>query len=132
MGGNRFKEAINSYGQVIVYYPYWPQGYGNLGLVLAQAGLFADAEKYLKYSLQLDAYQPLVHNTLGTVYLRQGREPEAKVEFLKALAIEPALIFPKLNLQEMEKKTVTPTSRAPFPELWKGHPSPSMGRNHIK
>ena len=117
LGVGRLKEAINSYSQVIVYHPYWPQGYGNLGLVMAQAGFFTDAEKYLKYSLRLDGYQPLVRNTLGVVYLQQGKQIEAKEEFLKALAIEPALVLPKLNLEEMEKRTVTPASR---------------GRNHMK
>lgn len=103
---NRFEDAARIYGQAVVYHPYWPGGYGNLGIALAQAGLFADAEKCLNYSLQLDPYQPLVHNTLGTVYLQQGRRPEAKEEFLKALAIDPGLIFPRLNLQEMEKNQI--------------------------
>jgi|GEM_PF-3112461 len=108
LGAGRLEEAIRYYSQVTVYHPYWPQGYGNLGLVLAQAGAFAEAEKYLKYSLQLDAYQPLVRNTLGTVYFQQGRKLEAKEEFLKALALDPALVFPRLNLQELEKKILSP------------------------
>jgi O-antigen ligase len=108
LGAGRFEEAIRYYGRAAVYHPYWPQGYGNLGLALAQAGFFADAEKYLNYSLQLDAYQPLVHNTLGTVYFQQKRKQEAKEEFLKALAIEPDLILPKLNLRELEKNISPP------------------------
>ncbi|MFH2068555.1 MAG: O-antigen ligase family protein [Candidatus Omnitrophota bacterium] len=97
-----FEEAIYNYGKIIIYHPYWPRGYGNMGLVLAQAGFFADAEKYLKYSLRLDDYQPLVHNTLGAVYLQQGKRAEAKGEFLKAIALDPTFSFPRLNLQEME------------------------------
>jgi len=104
LGIGRFEEAIRYYERVTVYHPYWPQGYGNLGLSLAQAGFFAEAERYLNYSLRLDAYQPLVHNTLGAVYLQQGRQTEAKERFLEALRIDPSSVFPRMNLQEMEQK----------------------------
>jgi len=104
LGIGRFEEAIRYYERVTVYHPYWPQGYGNLGLSLAQAGFFAEAERYLNYSLRLDAYQPLVHNTLGAVYLQQGRQTEARKEFLEAINIDPSPIFPRLNLQEMKQK----------------------------
>lgn len=103
LGVGRFEEAVRYYNRVIVYHPYWPPGYGNMGLALAQAGVFTDAEKYLKYSLRLDDYQPLVRNTLGTIYFQEGKKSEAKEEFLKALALDPTLDLPKLNLRELEK-----------------------------
>jgi len=99
-----FDSSVKAYGRAIIYHPHWPQGYANLGLALTQKGSLAEAETHLKYSLRLDPYQPLVHNTLGVLYIQQERYDEAKKEFLKALSLDPSLVYPKLNLQELERR----------------------------
>lgn len=100
----QFEKAMGSYYRVIVYHPYWFQGYGNLGLSLFKAGRFVEAEDYYLYSLRMDSYQPVVHNSLGALYLRTGKGGLAREEFLKALALDPEFEFAKWNLEELEKQ----------------------------
>lgn len=64
--------------------------YHRLGCVLMEAGEAGRAEGALMKSLRLSDREPLLHCTLGDVYIKQGRIEEAERSYEYAASINPA------------------------------------------
>lgn len=69
--------------------------WGNL---LASIGSYAQAEARYLRAASLMPGDPLVRNNLGALYLNDGRLEEAAAQFRAAIAADPAMAAPYLNL----------------------------------
>jgi serine/threonine-protein kinase len=76
-------ESIALCGRAIALDPLNVLGHRYLGFYSLLAGLPQQAETALKEALALNPFAGLTHNSLGDVYLLQGRFAEALAEFEK-------------------------------------------------
>lgn len=62
----------------------------------------AALRKYMR-TVQIDSIEGMVHNSIGCIYLRQGKLLLAKTAFMNALEINPKLSEASTNLKLIEK-----------------------------
>ena len=63
--------------------------YASMGSLLEQRRQFTDAEKALKHAIEIAPHLADPHNDLGLLYMRIGKEDEAKKVFEEAIARDP-------------------------------------------
>ena len=73
----QFEEAIRMNRRAIELDPLSAEAVGGLVLTLFCANRYAESEEAQKKMLELAPDNPLAHNRLGRIYLRQKRFPEA-------------------------------------------------------
>lgn len=72
------------------------------------------------------------HFNLGVALDGQGREPEAKAEYERALALKPSLRQARVNLAVMaERKGDVRGAAAAYGEILQDHPEDSMARERL-
>ena len=64
--------------------------YFNLGLSCYLSGDYRRAKESFEKVATLDSYYPDVHYLLGLIYHKEGREDEAKKEFIREVNLNPA------------------------------------------
>jgi len=57
--------------------------------MLMRSGQLEPARSHLETAAKLDPRIPRVYNSLGEIYLRQGKKQEAARAFQQSLALEP-------------------------------------------
>ncbi len=97
----RFNEAVTFMEQSIRLDPF-PSSIGlrNLGGAYANVGRYEEAVKQLKKALELSPNDLFTHLTLAVIYVKLGRDEEAKVEATEVLRIHPKFsidYFAKVN-----------------------------------
>jgi adenylate cyclase len=99
MWAGRLEEAIPVFQKAIRLNPYGPGPlYLNFGVALLMTGRVEEAVSVLKKAIQRapDSYQP--HLVLSCIYIRMGREKEARAEAAEVLRINP-----KFSVDEFTK-----------------------------
>jgi len=78
-------------------------GLNNVANQLAQGGLVDEGIQILKTAIALYPQEANLHDSLGGIFARQGRKPEALESYKKALALNPDYSN-AANAKEMIKK----------------------------
>ncbi len=109
---NRPDEAAAAFRQALerarVNRPHLMNG---LGIALAQAKRFGEAEAVVAEALRADPTFALGHENLGILYAQQGQTNRAAREFKAALAIDPSLPRARAVLQQLEATARPPGVR---------------------
>jgi adenylate cyclase len=86
----RFNEAVIFMEQSIRLDPFPSSlGFRNLGGAYANVGRYEEAVKQLKKALELSPNDLFTHLTLAVIYVKLGRNEEAKAEATEVLRIHP-------------------------------------------
>jgi Tfp pilus assembly protein PilF len=91
----------------------------NLGLTLGQQRRYDDSLQAFQHATS----EAEAHSNMAFVYATQGKQDEAKAEYRKALALEPALRTAQLALARLENPRPAAKSKGPDtpPDAQAGH-----------
>lgn len=78
--------------------------YNRLGHLQLARQQLALAEAAFESALALAPDWPELHNNLGVIAFRQGRDEDARARFLRALELDPALRGVRENLERVEER----------------------------
>ncbi|MEI9895509.1 MAG: tetratricopeptide repeat protein [Chthoniobacter sp.] len=98
IGDQQPAEAIDAYRRSIRIRPHYFQSRYNLANSLFGQGDIAAAEREYFAAEKINLADPAPHNNRGSALLALHREDEARVEFASAVALDPSLIPPRINL----------------------------------
>ena len=85
----KWEEALTAFEKVLTF-PFYRSPeivYQNLGWAYYNLDRYQEAEKALKSALRLDPQMALTHYTLGLLYERQHRKPDALQSYRKAVKL---------------------------------------------
>lgn len=85
----KWKEAIAAFEKVLTF-PFYSSPeivYQNLGWAYYNLGRYQEAESALKSALRLDPQIALTHYTLGLLYEKQHRKPDALQSYREAVKL---------------------------------------------
>lgn len=99
-GSHAWDKAIDAYRKAIVANPQNIEAYNALGVSLAQAGRFADAETTLRQAAALAPGLAHVRNNLGYALMLAGKPDEAVTELKAALKHDAGNALAQANLRE--------------------------------
>lgn len=89
-GAPAYEKALESLREMTRIEPNDPDGWGNVGMVLATLERFDEAEKSYRKALKLAPNDPQIHYSLGSLASLRGDNEEAEKSWKKALSIDPA------------------------------------------
>jgi tetratricopeptide (TPR) repeat protein len=90
--------AKEAYRTTIEIDESYEEAYFSLGILEANEGNDAEAERLLRRAMQLDAHRIATHGRLGILLHKHGRHLEAESEFRRCLEIDPSDYFSHLYL----------------------------------
>ena len=96
------EDAIAAFLKASELDPKYTPALENLGDAYARENKPAEAEAWYRRALEQKP-TPMVHNNLGGVLRKLGRNDEAATEFSKALALDPKNPVAKVNLKQLQK-----------------------------
>ncbi len=96
-------EAIALFEKASQLNPSDSESLSDLGLAYLDAGKLADAERVLRWSLATGEEYPGTYNTLGLVFIEKQDLTKARVNFEKAVQLDPDLLEAQLNLGRLYK-----------------------------
>ena len=95
------ESAIPEYQIVVKMRPQHRDGYTNLGICLAQAGRWQEAEAALRRALEIDPGYVRGYTNLGALALTMGDEKGARDAYQRAIAIEPGSVLARMQLARL-------------------------------
>ncbi len=98
-------QAIHAYQKVLELNPGAAGALVNLGTIFYRQRKFAEAEKYYRGAIEVDASYPLAQFNLGNLYDEQGRVKEALDHYRKALNLNPNYADAHFNLALLCERT---------------------------
>jgi tetratricopeptide (TPR) repeat protein len=90
--------AIEAYERVLQLNPSAAGALVNLGTIFYRQRKFAEAEKYYRQAISVDATYPLAQFNLGNLYDELGRTREAFEHYRQALTLNPKYADAHFNL----------------------------------
>ncbi len=99
----RDQRALAHFKDALKIDPAFLDAHISRGLVLYRRGEYADAEKEFKATLKIKS-DPIVHNNLGLVYIKQNRLALARSEYLVAIKADPNHLEARVNLAALHLK----------------------------
>ena len=84
-----FEKALEFYEQALKVRPEFPEAEFQKGGALVSLGRLSEAEAAFKRAIALKKNWSLPYSALGTLFIKQSREPEAEAMFRQALTIDP-------------------------------------------
>ena len=96
--GDRGEDAMNIFRDIVDLYSEEADALAKTGLALLHLGRLNEAEEALSRALDLDPLMPEASNNLGNLYLITGRPDEAAVHLKNAIAGQPEIVEPYVNL----------------------------------
>ena len=87
MSAGNANEAERCFQEAIRFDPYFAESHANLGMLLDQKGMFADAEHHYLHSIALNPSLGNTHMNLGVLLFNQKRFEEADVAYRRALEL---------------------------------------------
>ena len=90
-------QAISAYEKAAQYNPADYESQVNLATAYLEKGKAADAERVFRWVLTTEDYAP-AHNGLGLIAIQRRDATAARVEFERAVALDPDLVEAQLNL----------------------------------
>ncbi len=97
--------AIEAYERVLELNPSAAGALVNLGTIFYRQRKFAEAEKYYRAAVEVDATYPLAQFNLGNLYDEQGRLGEAFDHYRRALSLNPKYADAHFNLALLCERT---------------------------
>jgi Tfp pilus assembly protein PilF len=101
----RTEEAIAECKKAIAIDPDFGNPYNDIGVYLIELGRSDEAVPWLEQAMQAKRYccHQFPYFNLGRIRLQQGRVPEAKRLFERALEYDPDYLPAKMGLEEIRK-----------------------------
>jgi tetratricopeptide (TPR) repeat protein len=103
-----FDEALNEAEKTLKFYYYHPDAHYIIGLVSYREGRYYEAIKAYRWALLTTQkylgkpkYEAKIHNSLGLAYKAIGYYSLARIEFEKALRLDPFLKKAKINIENL-------------------------------
>ena len=103
--GDRLEDAMNIFRDIVDLYSEDADPLAKTGLALLHLGRLNEAEETLSRALGLDPLMPEASNNLGNLYLITGRPDAAAVHLKNAIAAQPEIVEPYVNLCIALKQT---------------------------
>lgn len=97
----KLSDAIEVFSRVIEVDPLYPRALNALAIITSDGGDNVRALSYLDTLLTAHPGFDKGYNTLGTIFLRQGKFAEAEESFFKAIALNPSLVEAHGSLGDM-------------------------------
>ena len=94
--------AIQSYREAIRFNPYFEQAFYNLANLLLEARKPKEAISYFLRFLKMQPDHARARFGLGNAYAVQGKFDLAFAEYRQSAVLEPAFIFPQVNMANIE------------------------------
>jgi len=91
-GSGSIESSIEAYRTAITIDPEFPFGYNDLAYALAHAKRYDEAIVQLKKYVELAPKDPNPHDSIGEMFLHQGRFQDALRHFDSALEIDPMYV----------------------------------------
>jgi tetratricopeptide (TPR) repeat protein len=104
---NQLKEAKVAFQTAIEWQGKTPtdaQPFLNLGILIADAGEWENAIRYLTQAASLSPSNPRIHEELGAVYQEQNELPKAQEELERAVTLAPKSSEAHFKLAELYRK----------------------------
>ncbi len=99
------KETVYYYRELLALYPDHAVGLNNLGSILAEENASREEGiKLLERARQLKPEDPLIMDSLGWAYYRQGKKDEARALLERAAALAPGNEEIRKHLEEVKKQ----------------------------
>jgi TonB family protein len=89
-GAPAYEKALESLREMTRIDASSPDGWANVGMVLAKLERYEEAERSYKKALSLAPEDPQVHHSLGSLASLRGNDEQAETSWKKALSIDPA------------------------------------------
>jgi tetratricopeptide (TPR) repeat protein len=86
---NDYPNALKEYTSLVKVRPADSRMHANLGFVLVQVGNFKAAKEEIDKALILNDEDPSAHMALAMYYMLQGDKKNARLEYLKVIALHP-------------------------------------------
>jgi choline-sulfatase len=102
--------AMAAFQKALEIQPGFAMAHRDLGIILLQKGLYAEAATHLQQAADLGLAHPRLYNFLGIAYSRTGRYQDAVKVYTKALDQEPNFAEAHLNLSYVYEKLNRPQS----------------------
>ncbi len=83
----RFEEALDLIQQAVKIDPTNPSYLDSLGWAYFKLGKYVEAEKSLKEALRFDSASGTIHEHLGDVYQKQGKNDLAKASWTRSASL---------------------------------------------
>ena len=96
--GGKWEDAMNTFNDIAEVSSGDADALAKTGLVLFHYGRSKEAEEVLSRAVELDPTMAIASNNLGSLYLSAGRHADAVAHFKNALAAQPELVEPHINL----------------------------------
>jgi hypothetical protein len=93
--------AIREYQTVVKMRPQHRDAHTNLGICLAQAGRWQEAEAALRRALEIDPGYARGYTNLGALALTMGDEEGARDAYQRAIEIEPHNVLARMQLARL-------------------------------
>jgi tetratricopeptide (TPR) repeat protein len=95
--------AIEYFSRAIETVPSDVGGYLNLGRAYLEANRVQEAIPPLRHATELAPENPLAHAMLGSALGRAAQYPEARIEFNRALSLDPSFDWARQSLQVLDR-----------------------------
>ena len=92
------QKAQKAFLKAIEIFPGYSNAYGELGLLLFEAGKSEEALQYYKQAIALEPNDPETHSNMGLIYNQMGDQEAAKQSFRKAIEYNTAFVNAMRNL----------------------------------
>jgi predicted O-linked N-acetylglucosamine transferase (SPINDLY family) len=96
--GEGAEDAMNIFRDIVDLYSEDAESLAKTGLALFHLGRLNEAEAALSRALEIDPLMPEACNNLGNLYLITGRPDAAVVHLKNAIAGQPEIVEPYVNL----------------------------------
>ena len=96
--GDSLEDAMNIFRDIVDLYSEEADALAKTGLALLHLGRLNEAEEALSSALEIDPLMPEASNNLGNLYLITGRPDEAAIHLKNAIAGQPEIVEPYVNL----------------------------------
>ena len=95
------QSAIREYQTVVKLRPLHRDAFTNLGICLARAGRWDEAEAALRRALEIDPGFARGHTNLGALALTMGDEEGAREAYRRAIQVEPGNVLARMQLARL-------------------------------
>jgi TonB family protein len=97
--------ALEAFREMTEIDPGSPDGWSNLGLVLAYLGRMDEAERMYLRAVEINPDDPFLHDSLGSLYVRGQRADDAERSWKRAIALNPGYGEPAIELAALLART---------------------------